>query len=268
MQARSQNSDRIFIARLLASVALLSLASACSSADVTPPSPSDTPSQATAPTAQPSNTPAPTFTPTSPPTSTPFSIPANTPPPTSTPTASPLPPGFSAVPDVTGLPFMEARQALRDKGFDYLYQDILELAVDQGTVVNQDPPAGTAAEQGTIVMLFRAFHAMQAYAGGECIPIRLIAPSGRVFYWVELDEGENYLIKTDFKQGKTTIFNYLMVVQESFANASDGSAHFKPETAGAYVIGIGPYEIDESRLEDSPGGVNAGCLWIIPPEKE
>jgi hypothetical protein len=245
----------------------LTLLTGCSAADVSLPDAADTRTLAPA-----TDSPVPSNTSTVLPTPTPtpklFSAPVSTPQPTPSITPTPIPPGFGTVPDVIGMAYLQARDELRTAGFTNLVQDVLDLEQAQGIVLDQDPPPGSVVQHGSIVMLFRTFQALQAYAGGACIPLRLVSPSGRLLFWVELEEGSNYLFKTDFDEGRTTIFNTHMVVLDSFSNTSDGSSHFKPEISGRYVVGIGPYDIDPGKLDDSPSGVNAGCLWITPPEAE
>ena len=214
----------------------------------------------------PSMTPSPTKKPTNTPTTTsqpPPSITAS-----ATVTETQLPPGAIVIPELIGMHYLEARELLLELGFTFLYQDVLHLEYPQGTVIDQDPQPGVIGNKGDLVFLFRGFHALQAYAGGACIPLLLITPGGRLLYWVELNEDEKYTIQTDFKSGSTTIHDYRMVVLKSFDNAAKNKMSYVPETPGFYVISLGPYALSDDTLEDNPGGVPAGCLWIHPEDED
>ena len=213
------------------------------------------PSMTTSPTANPSST----------------STSTDTPLPTilasATVTETPLPPGAIVIPKLIGMPYSQARELLIELGFTFLYQDVLHLEYPQGTIIDQDPLPGVIGKRGDLVFLFRGFHALQAYAGGACIPLRLITTGGRLQYWVELNEDVKYTIKTDFDSGSTTIHDYRMVVLKSFDNASKNKMTYTTETPGFYVISLGPYSISDDTLKDNPGGVPAGCLWISPVDE-
>jgi len=213
----------------------------------------------------PSKTTSPTANPTS--TSTGTLRPSPTIPPTSTVTETPLPPGAIVIPELIGMPYSQARKLLLELGFMFLFQDVLHLEYPHGTIIDQNPQPGVIGKKGDLVFLFRGFHALQAYAGGACIPLRLITTGGRLLYWVELIEDERYTIKTDFDSGSTTIHDYRMVVLKSFDNASKDTMTYSPETPGYYVISLGPYSISDDTLKDNPGGVPAGCLWISPVDE-
>ena len=213
----------------------------------------------------PSITTSPTTMPTS--TSTGTQPPSPTISPTATTTQTPLPPGAIVIPNLIGMPYSQARELLLDGGFTFLFQDVLHLEYPQGTIIDQDPLPGAIGKKGDLVFLFRGFHALQAYAGGACIPLRLITPGGRLLYWVELNEDEKYTIKTDFDSGSTTIHDYRMVVLKTFDNESKNKMTYTPETPGFYVISLGPYSISDDTLMDNPGGVPAGCLWISPEDE-
>ncbi len=193
--------------------------------------------------------------------------PSITPSPTPTVTLTPIPEGYVVVPEVIGIPYIEARDILLESGLSLLYQDVLGVDIPQGTVLDQEPSAGVVVEDGTIVMLFRAFSALQVYAGGECIPLRIPSPTGRLLYWTELREEDEYRIEVDFDQGETSLFDYQMVSLKSFRNDTRGAMTFTPPTEGQYVIAIGPYRFPEDKVQQS-GGLNAGCLWIYPPEED
>lgn len=213
----------------------------------------------------PSMTASPTTKPSS--TSTSTQPPSPTIPHTATITHTPLPPGAVVIPDLIGMPYVQARELLLEGGFTFLFHDVLHLEYPQGTIIDQDPQPGAIGKRGDLVFLFRGFHALQAYAGGACIPLRLITPGGRLLYWVELNEDEKYTIKSDFDSGSTTLHDYRMVVLKSFDNASKDKMTYRPETSGFYVISLGPYSISDDKLKDNPGGVPAGCLWISPEEE-
>jgi hypothetical protein len=185
--------------------------------------------------------------------------------PTNTPTETPLPEGFAIVPDLHGLPLSEARIVVSEAGFSFLFQDVLDPEVPSGTIIDQDPPAGTALPRNEIVFLYRSFQALQMYAGGACQPLKIILPSGKLLYWVDLEEGIRYTVETDFAQGKTQISDYRMYLMAEFENATRDSIEFTPLAPGRYVISLGPYDVAKSKL-DSEGVISAGCLWITPED--
>jgi hypothetical protein len=187
--------------------------------------------------------------------------------PTNTPTETPLPDGFAIVPDLRGLPLSEARIVVSDAGFSFLFQDVLDPDVPSGTIIDQDPPAGTALPRNEIVFLYRSFQALQMYAGGACQPLKITLPSGKLLYWVNLEEGIRYTVKTDFSQGRTQISDYRMYLMAEFDNATRDSIDFTPLAPGRYVISLGPYEVAKSKL-GSDGVISAGCLWITPEDLE
>jgi hypothetical protein len=169
------------------------------------------------------------------PTVTPMPSPSNTP------TETPLPEGFSIV------------------------QDVLDPEVPSGTIIDQDPPPGTALPRNEIVFLYRSFQALQMYAGGACQPLKITLPSGKLLYWVNLEEGVRYTVETDFAQGHTQISDYRMYLIAEFDNATSDSIDFTPLAPGRYVISLGPYKVEKSKLENG-GVISAGCLWITPED--
>lgn len=198
---------------------------------------------------------------------TPTVVPTNTPPPSPTiqPSDTPIPEGFGIVPDVRGMPSSAARTVVLEAGFTFLFQDVLDPEVPSSTIVDQDPPAGIALPLDKIIFLFRSFQALQMYAGGECQPLRLTLPAGKLLYWVELDEGVSYNVRTDFAQGRTQVSDYRMYLFAEFENAKQDSIDFTPLAPGRYVISLGPYEVSKSELERE-GSIKAGCLWITPED--
>jgi hypothetical protein len=185
--------------------------------------------------------------------------------PTNTPTETPLPEGFSIVPDLRGLPLSEARVVVAEAGFSFLFQDVLDPEVPSGTIIDQDPPPGTALPRNEIVFLYRSFQALQMYAGGACQPLKITLPSGKLLYWVNLEEGVRYTVETDFAQGHTQISDYRMYLIAEFDNATSDSIDFTPLAPGRYVISLGPYKVEKSKLENG-GVISAGCLWITPED--
>jgi hypothetical protein len=165
------------------------------------------------------------------------------------------------------MPLSEARVAVIEAGFSFLFQDVLDPALPVGTIIDQDPPPGIALPLDEIVFLYRSFQALEMYAGGACQPLLITWPSGKLLYWVDLDEGVQYNIKTDFSQGRTQISDYRMYLMAEFENAKADEIDFIPPAPGRYVISLGPYEISGSQLDDQ-ASVNAGCLWITPDEGE
>lgn len=189
------------------------------------------------------------------------------PPPSATvlPSITPLPAGYAIVPDFRGMPLAEARTLAVETGFSFLFQDVLDPEVPSSTIVDQDPPAGMALPKNEIIFLYRSFQALQMYAGGKCQPLRITLPSGKLLYWVELDEGVRYSVSTDFQQGSTQISDYRMYLLAEFENAARSSIDVKPLAPGRYVISLGPYEVSKSELERE-GSISAGCLWITPED--
>lgn len=184
-------------------------------------------------------------------------------PPTSTATPT-IPPGYAIVPQVTGMPYSEARQTLLENGFRIFYQDVLDLNAGPGVIIEQDPPAGSVSPLGEVVVLLRAFEALQMYAGGECIPLWMYSTDGTLLYWVELDEGVTYRFETNFDEGQTRISDYRMATQKVFDNDRKDHVDFRPLASGRYVISIGPYHISEDVLREAGGRLDGGCLWITP----
>ena len=185
--------------------------------------------------------------------------------PSATPTETALPDGFGFVPDLRGIPLSEARLKVSEAGFSFLFQDVLDPEQPTGTIVDQDPPAGVALPLGDIIFLFRSFPALEMYAGGACQPLNILAPAGKLLYWVALDEGIRYEVRTDFAYGRTQISDYRMYLMAEFDNANADSIIFKPLAPGRYVISLGPYEVSKTKLQDE-GSLSAGCLWITPED--
>ncbi len=234
---------------------------------------------ASSPTIVPSETPLPPATETPVPASatpqpSPTPIPSATPAPTSTstststqtPTSTPLPAGFVLVPDVIGLHYTEARGEVARSGLTYAYRDIFDLGYPTGTVLVQDPPPGTGVRRGKIVTLYRAFQAPPALVGDICYPLRLIATSGKLIFYVDLIEDVEYEIRTDFPYGETHVSDVRMVLLDSFKNEKKDHILFTAPFTARYVISLGPYSISEDRLRDGGGSVDVGCLWVIPEE--
>jgi hypothetical protein len=163
------------------------------------------------------------------------------------------------------MPLADARTAAIAAGFSFLFQDVLNPEVPTGTIIDQDPPAGTALPLNEIVFLYRSFQGLEMYAGGACQPLRIILPAGKLLYWVELDEGISYNVRTDFAHGRTQVSDYRMYLLAEFENAARDSIDVTPLAPGRYVISLGPYEVSKSDLERE-GSISAGCLWITPED--
>lgn len=181
------------------------------------------------------------------------------------PSETPLPEGFGLVPDLRGMPISEARLVVVEAGFSFLFQDVLNPDVPPSTIIDQDPPAGIALPLNEIIFLYRSFQALEMYAGGACQPLLITLPAGKLLYWVDLDEGVRYNVRTDFSQGDTQVSDYRMYLMAEFENKERDSVDFKPLAPGRYVISLGPYEVSKSELEQK-GIINAGCLWITPED--
>jgi hypothetical protein len=187
--------------------------------------------------------------------------------PTEPPSPTALPEGLTVVPDVLGLPYREARQVMLDDGFSLIYRDILDLVKPPGSVLAQEPAAGFAWKTGGVVTLFRAFAPPPMWVGDKCYPLKLISPSGRLLFYVSLEQDRPYQIKTDFSYGRTGIYDYQMNELDSFSNAEADSMVFEPETSGDYVLALGPYEVTQAALDNNPGGIPAGCLYVTLPQE-
>ena len=198
---------------------------------------------------------------------TPTAQPSHTPNPSPTvlPSETPFPEGFGLVPDLRGIPISEARTLVSEAGFSFLFQDVLNPDVPPSTIIDQDPPAGTVLPLNEIIFLYRSFQALEMYAGGACQPLLITLPAGKLLYWVDLDEGVSYNVRTDFRQGATQVSDYRMYLMTEFDNKEEDSVDFKPLAPGRYVISLGPYEVSKSDLEQE-GIIKAGCLWITPED--
>jgi hypothetical protein len=179
-----------------------------------------------------------------------------------------LPAGFVLVPDVVGLPYRDARNAVLRAGLNFVYRDILDLDAEPGTVLGQDPPAGTGAPLNKFVYLYRSFVAPPALVGDTCYPLRLITPSGKLLFWVDLIEFVEYEIRTDFPYGMTTISDTQMLLLDDFDNEQKDFMLFEAPFTATYVLSLGPYEIRQDDLDEHPGGLNVGCLYVIPEDEE
>lgn len=197
-------------------------------------------------------------------TSTFTAIPSPTLLPSATQTASPEPPpkGFVLVPDVLGMPYSEARGVILASGLTYLRRDILDLEQPFGNVVGQEPLPGAIVPEGRTVILYAAFQAHAMWVGENCYPLRITVPSGRLLFYVSLDETSRYEVATDFWEGFTKLYDYRMIELASFENRFEDRMLFTPEVSGLYVIGLGPYQVNKRDIEAHPGGLPAGCLWV------
>jgi hypothetical protein len=233
-----------------------------------PAAPTELPSATTTPSPLPptaTSTHSPTSTDTPLPTATDTPLPSATPQPTVT--STPLPSGYGLAPAVEGLHYLAARETLIEAGFTFIYRDIYDRDHPFGTILEQDPPAGTPIKLGKAVILYRAFQAPGMWVGEACMPLRLTTTSGKLLFAVYLREDEPYRIRTDFSQGRTSISDFRMIVLESFNNKSDDEMTFEPPWEAWYVITIGPFQTSKSQLDKYPEGVPAGCLWVFPPEE-
>lgn len=217
------------------------------------PPPSDTPPP---PTPEPNPTLTATAAPTVVPTATA----------TPEPTATAFPAGYVAVPDVIGLPYRDARNAVLRAGLNFVYRDVLDLDLDTGTVLAQDPVPGTGRPRDSLVFLYRTFKAPPAIVGDICYPLRLISTSGKLLFWVDLEQDIEYEIRTGFPYGETQISDTQMFLLASFENSKKDSMLFTASFTARYVLSLGPYSISQEKLDQNPGGVDAGCLWVIPQE--
>jgi hypothetical protein len=182
-------------------------------------------------------------------------------------TPSALPEGLTIVPDVKGMPYREARDVMLDKGFSLIYRDVLDLAMPTGSVLAQEPSAGFAWKTGGIVTLFRAFAPPPMWISDKCYPLKIFSRSGRLLFYVSLEQDRPYEIRTDFGYGRTGIYDYQMNELESFSNSDADSMMFQPDTSGDYVLALGPFEVSQAALDNHPGGIPAGCLYVSLPEE-
>jgi hypothetical protein len=174
------------------------------------------------------------------------------------------------VPDVTGLHYRDARSQVLRSGLNFVYHDVLDLGLPVGTILAQDPLPGTGARRGSLVHLLRSFVAPPGLVGEICYPLRLISTSGRLLFYVDLEEQVQYEIRTDFPYGVTSISDTQMFLLDSFENEGGGedSLNFLAPYTARYVLSLGPYSISQSELDQNPGGIAVGCLWVIPLEEE
>ncbi len=212
----------------------------------------------------PTSTSLPTPTPTPLPTETPEPTVAPTETPTPSPTSTPLPPGYVLVPEVMGMHYRDARNEILRAGLNFVYRDVFDLDHDTGTVIIQDPPPGTGRPRDSLVFLYRSFQAPPAIVGDICYPLRLITTGGKLLFYVDLEQDWVYEIRTGFPYGETQISDTQMFLLASFDNHKKDSLLFTAPYAARYVISLGPYSISDETLKANPGGVNAGCLWVIP----
>jgi hypothetical protein len=182
--------------------------------------------------------------------------------PTPSATATQLPAGYKIVPNVVGLHYLDARQALLGAGFTFLYNDVFDLDQPFGTILEQYPVAGSVEKAGETIFLYRAFQAPGMWVGDKCRQLLITTTSGKLLFGVYLREGNVYEIRTDFSDGKTSIFDYRMVLLAYFKNREGDYMVFEPEWTAWYVISLGPYEVSQNELDKHPDGVPAGCLWV------
>jgi len=209
----------------------------------------------------PTATPIPSATPTEPPPATAVV------PPTEVPAPTALPAGLTIVPDVIGMPYRDAREVMLDRGFSLIYRDILDLERPLGSVLAQEPGAGYPWKTGGIVTLLRAFAPPAMWTGDKCYPLKIFSRSGRLLFYVSLEQDRPYTISTDFAYGRTGIYDYQMNELDSFSNDEADSLIFEPETNGDYVLALGPFEVSQGELDSHPGGIPAGCLFVTLPEE-
>jgi len=250
------------------------LAAGCSLLPGSPPTaepvalPPASPTVAVLPTEVPTSTEVPSPEPTQ--TDTPLPTATEAPTPTATASLTPLPAGFVPVPDVTGLHYRDARSQVLRSGLNFVYHDVLDLGLPVGTILAQDPLPGSGARRGSLVHLLRSFVAPPALVGEICYPLRLISISGRLLFYVDLEEQLEYEIRTDFPYGVTSISDGQMFLLDSFENegGSQNSLTFLAPFTARYVLSLGPYSISQSELDQNAGGIAVGCLWVIPLEEE
>ncbi|MBN2554640.1 MAG: PASTA domain-containing protein [Anaerolineales bacterium] len=212
----------------------------------------------------------PTITETALPTATETLLPTSTPTPTAlptaTPTITPLPEGMTFVPDVIGLSYLDARQALLDAGLTLLIRDVFDLEAAFGTILEQDPLPGAAAPRGEVVFLVRAFQTAGMPVGDRCQILRPTQREGYLMYAAYLEGGFAYEVVTDFPYAETVIFDQNMTVLAWFDNPRPGGYTFEPEWTGWYILRMGPYSISADRLAEYTAGSFSHCLYVYPPD--
>lgn len=223
--------------------------------------------ETSAPTETPPPDPTATETVTPIPTATPTETPLPTATPTETFTPTPLPAGWALVPDVIGMQYLDARNLIIRSGFNFAYRDVLDLDLPKGSILIQNPIPGIGKPAGSLVFLFRVFHAPPALVSEICYPLRLITTGGRLLYYVDLEQDQKYEIRTDFSYGETSIFDSQMFLLDSFTNSKEDTVDFIAPFTARYVIALGPYSITQRDLDDSNGAVVAGCLFVIPVDE-
>lgn len=159
------------------------------------------------------------------------------------------------------MPYAEARSVILGAGLNFVVRDVFDLDLPSGTILFSDPVGGTGVPRDRLVFLYRTFQAPPAIVGEICYPLRLISSSGKLLFYVDLEQNARYEIRTDFPYGETSIFDVQMFLLDGFDNARHDHIDFRAPYTARYVIALGPYSVPEDSLE---GGLAAGCLWVIP----
>jgi hypothetical protein len=187
---------------------------------------------------------------------------------TATNTSTALPAGYGVVPEIVGMHYEKAQQALEDAGFSYVFRDVFSREEEIGVIIGQNPAPGTGLALGEAVFAYRAFQVVQIRMGEPCQPLRVTSTSGRLRFSAYLEEDESYRISTDFSHGETVLFDYRMNPLRTIDNPITREVVFHPDWTGWYVLMIGPYQISQSTVDEWPEGVPMGEFCIIPPEYE
>jgi hypothetical protein len=159
------------------------------------------------------------------------------------------------------MPYREARNTILRAGLNFVYRDVFDLELPSGSILFTDPAPGTGRPRDSLVFLYRTFKAPPAIVGEICYPLRLIASSGKLLFYVDLEEDTRYEIRTDFPYGDTSIFDVQMFLLDEFSNEKDDRMDFLAPYTARYVIALGPYSLPDESVS---GGLDVGCLWVIP----
>ncbi|MBC8507276.1 MAG: protein kinase [Anaerolineales bacterium] len=203
-------------------------------------------------TSTPSETPEPTSTNT--PTLTPTYSPTPTVTQTSTPT--PLPEGYGIVPNLLGLNYKDAEEALTEFGYSVLWEYGLHPNEDVGTITLQDPTPGSVLKLGDEVTLTRTIYSEHLDENISTISSYAISSDMAFgtklfqYFTVELEEGRNYIFFADmnvlFSDCGMFVTNLFLEKLAStsgeeiawFNRCETMQLKFTPGTSGYYGIGV------------------------------
>ena len=131
------------------------------------------------------------------------------------------------VPDVTGIPFEQAQQILRNAGFTTTTQQEESSEVEPGLVIRTDPEAGSEAEEGSEVLVVFS-------AGPPAVEVPDVVGETR-------ETAESMLVDAGLEVGEVTEQDSDEVEQGRVISSSPQAGSEVPEgTAVALVVSTGP----------------------------